>query len=200
MTLLKKIYYIFSFLIFTCLITFMRRMFLDAPFYVNIYFLSNISVYHNILYYIYSLGILLNFKFLLDFKKIYFKVCFILTFTVSIVYWIMVILFPETRLKLPYILDFFIHGGTFIINLLEHFCINSKIINSHSDFNFNFCCTVLFFYSIFLTGINNFYGVSLNPLDNMNISEFIVLTVVYLSSLFGGNIIFKTMLRKSKNL
>jgi hypothetical protein len=191
-----KIYYIVILLVNTFFITWIKSLFTEIPFYVHIHFLTNITIYLNISYYIYSLGILFNFEIFLDFKKLFFKLCFILTFANFLLYWLMVLIDPELKLMLPYYLDLFLHGGTFLINTAEHLIINSKYSEKFTEYNFYFYFLILILYSIPLSLIYKINYYKYPILEEISIVQYIVMSVSTAGSFFLGHYIFKMLINK----
>jgi len=98
-------------------------------------FLTHLTFFFNLFYYLrVSLAIIKVLDH--DYREdIYYKVGFVFSFLVGFMYWMMYLQDPslvnEKGYKIIFILDFFLHGGNFILYLLEHF-----LFTKHSSCDF----------------------------------------------------------------
>jgi hypothetical protein len=207
----KKKSRLLYYLIIICLHFYMHNwlaeVFPDVTFFRRILFLTNISFYSNLIYYIYVfiMHVPYGHKFKHHiFLTAYFKFCYGLSFVVFIMYWGMVISDPSLLVRdptitiLPLFLDLFLHGANFILNLIEHVFVFPK-----SDSK---AIGILFYglfsmgYAVLLQIVYKSHGISVYPFVNkFSLIEFSLFVGVATFMIYIGDCTYRLFLKKEKH-
>ena len=208
----KKKSRVFYYFIIICLHLYMnnwlKEVFPGVPFLRRLCFLTNISFYSNLIYYLYVLIMHVpyghkfkNFKFL----SAYFKVCYGLSFVVFIMYWGLVIADPSLLIRdpkvtvLPLILDLFLHGANFILNFFEHVYVFPKSDNKAIGIVFYGLFSLC--YSLLLQIIYRTHGIVVYPfVSKFSIIEFSLFVGLSTFLIYIGDCTYRFLLKKEKHV
>jgi hypothetical protein len=170
-----KTYHIF------CIVTFLiffiyERTVSQFSFLTSLLYLTIISFHMNFIYY--TLSFLYEIKILKILNKEsldkFFNLCVIFSFTAGVMFWVLSLQDPnsvvEKGVEIPIILNLFLHGGTFIIALLEQVIFNKRTTQNH--FNLIYLAIIVALYSLLLKGIYVIYDFDVYPFVKENWIEF----------------------------
>jgi hypothetical protein len=167
-------------------------------------FNTNMSFYFNLFYFSYLLLIhlpfgnkLKNSKFLESLSKFNFSVSFV----VFSIYWGMVAIDPSLILQdhanriLPFKYDLFLHGGNFLLNLIEHLYVFPKTDAKSIGF------TILTFfyvaYLIYLKVLFHYYNVVIYPfIGVLELSQVFILLISAVVLVNTGRFIYSLLAKK----
>jgi hypothetical protein len=159
------------------------------PFFNRLCYLTGISFYLNTVYYVSMLLIYLKqITFYKSFEQSLFKISYLISFVVFILYWSIVLINPslvlEQKISFPFVLDFFLHGVNFVLNLVE-----AKIISPKQNFKFHylfylaFCVT----YGVMLKVMFHAYGWAVYPFVAVGILEYLTILIMGLGLIILGD-------------
>ena len=210
MGLSKKKYRVFYYFIIVCLHLYMHNwmgeIFPEVTFFRRLCFLTNISFYSNLIYFLYVL--IMHVPYGHKFKNhhflsAYFKFCYGLSFVVFIMYWGMIIADPSLLVRdpsikiLPLFLDLFLHGANFIFNFIEHVYVFPK--SDNKAIGIVFYILFSFSYSIFLQIIYRSHGIIVYPFVNkFSVVEFSLFVGIATFMIYLGDITYRFLLQKEK--
>ena len=179
------------------------KTFPKMNFLYRLLFLTFISFYVNWFYYLTKflrgIPILNAIPRLFDEKylKRLFRLAFSLSFVVFILYWGMILLDPKllfrSGMEIPIHLDLFLHGGNFILNLMEH-----SLINPDDSYEPSYRSFIVFlvFYFCLLKVCYAFFGILTYPfVDSKNIFFYIAIFCCGKILMFSGDLVFKGIVR-----
>ena len=164
----------------------------------NFLYLTQICLYLNMIFYILSL--FYNIKFQSFITKIsqlslLFNFNFCISFVVFIMYWSMLLLDKgtlykkEAEIKVPSILNFLLHGGVFIVNLIELYLMKEKV----KKMNY----IKLIFYLIFtlsyigiLYALKIFFNIKIYPFIYGSFIKFVIITFASFPVCIIGHFIY----------
>lgn len=174
-----------------------------ARFLTRLAYLTMLSFFCNLLYYTWMLLVNLNIKQLhnrnLEVKL--FRFNFSLSFVVFILYWGVIIANPSLLYKqghrIPLILDLFLHGANFVLNLAEHFYVSPKYDND--KINFKPILVFLAFYSILLQILFHGYNLSVYPLvESLGLVGYGLIVLIGFCLMVFGDLVYSNFSRKKK--
>ncbi len=143
---LRGFYHLVILLIHLYMRNWQNQIFVEVPYTTRMFYLTNISFKLTIVYFTYTFllstplySYIISFPILRGLGKFNYAI----TFIVILMYWGMIIVNPSllyNNKRLPIEVDYFVHGGIFIINLIDHLFIlkkkDSRIINIKFMFGF----------------------------------------------------------------
>jgi hypothetical protein len=183
------------------------NVFPTLSFLLKLCFLTKISFYSNLIYYSYVLVMQLNpsenrftnFKFL----QALFKFCFTISFVVLCMYWGMIFVDPSLLMDnpnmpvFPIVLDIFLHGLNFALNLVEHLYMFPK--SDSKEVGLKFYLIFSLFYGGFIRFINHFYGIETYAfVSKLGIIEFAAIIGIATFLVYFGDFIYRFFLKVEK--
>ena len=172
----------------------------------NFLFLTQIDLYLNMIYYFICLYYNITKKIEIKEKyQLFYNFNFCLSFVVFIMYWSMFLFDRETLYKknsqyiAPIFLNILLHGGVFIVNLLEIFFIKKRIKISYFRTWFFLFFTVVYIGILYLVKL--LFNIKVYPFIYGSIFKFIIVTFSGFIVCLIGNFIYAFILKKknSKN-
>jgi hypothetical protein len=148
-------------------------------------YLSMINLFSNIFYTFMMMGMMIfsekiHNKYSKKLESYFYKVNFCFSFTTYCIYWAIVSIDVNLLQKksIPVTLNLFLHGGIFLLLLLDHFLISKKHYTTKIGISF-----LLYFYAIYSViafTLHFFLDFSLYPIINtINLIEYVFLTLGY---------------------
>jgi hypothetical protein len=169
-----KIYHILTLVTLSCLFA-SERIDSKNSFITNAIILSFFSYYINIFYYYIAFISDLQFTKSLSKESLnqLLNFCFNISFTASLIYWSMYSMDNWNNLeKYPPVLNFFLHGGIFILNVLELLYFNPRKSKTILDFKYIICFMGI--YPISLKLVYTFTDYSIDSFNKYNSIQFIL--------------------------
>lgn len=169
----------------------------------NFFYVTQLNLYINIIYYLLIIKTdLNNLNPILHYQRL-FNFIFSLSFLVTIMFWGMIFIDKGTLYKkglhIPFILNFSLHGGVFIINACEQLFICKRKNPKYCSVNLYFIITLIYTVSIKL--IQELFNIKTYPfaLKSVKIMIFVNFTG-FLTCVLGHYIyIFLSKSKKSNN-
>ena len=169
----------------------------------NFLFLTQIDLYINMLYYLISLYYnIAKKKEIKEKYQLFFNFNFCVSFVVFIMYWSMLIVDRETlytnntKLRVPFGLNFLLHGGVFLVNLLEIFLINKSVKTSYFRIWFFLFFTIVYVGILYLLKL--LFNIRVYPFIYGSIFKFIMVTFSAFIVCLVGNFIYTFILKNQK--
>jgi len=200
----------FYYLIIVIIHFYMNRWLLnilpESLYFFHICFLTCMKFYFNLAYYILMLYLQITRNYRLmhtRFLKGFFKFIYSVSFLVFLCYWGLILINPflltTSSSPLPLLLDLFLHGANYVINLAEHVYVCPK--DDCGEFGYLPYILFALFYSSLLQGLYAFFGVKLYPfVEKMNLIGFILINLIAFGIvLIGDFTYYKLMKSKGKN-
>jgi hypothetical protein len=127
----RKIFYYLGLVIIHYAVHYWMHSIFTLPFLKRICFLTNISLLLNTIYYTSMLIVHLRIiKFHKNLERGLFKFSYCISFVVFTLYWSMILMNPKLlnpgNFSLPILLDLFLHGANYLLNVVEMKFINPK--------------------------------------------------------------------------
>lgn len=177
----------------------------NTPILIRLCYLTNLSFFINMIYYIIILieHILQRRIVTKSFINSYFKFAYSISFVVFVLYWAMITINPSLLAKdgkfLPIILDLFLHGANYVLNLIEHIYLDPKEDSDYVNYKVYFIFMV--FYKSMIHLVYHLAGIVVYPLvTKLNITGNIILLCSGYSLIMLGDFTYKLMMKKEYKL
>ena len=197
------IYFHIIILIFLVSICIWDRIVNIPKFPFNFFYVTQLDLYINIIYYILITKIdLNNLNPILYYQK-FFHFNFSLSFLVTIMFWLMLIIDKRSLFKsgihIPFILTFSLHGGVFIVNICEQLFFWQRRNPKYCSIKLYFIITLI--YTITIKLIYDLFEIKTYPFALKSIKLTICVNFIgFLTCVIGHYIyIFLSKQKKSSN-
>ena len=195
----KITYYTLAVLAHLFFINWLELVF-PMPVLKRLVYLTTQSLYLNTFYYTSMLLVSLRLiSFNRTFEIGFFKFCYVISFVVFIQYWGLVFLSPQLLIRkdivIPFMLDLFLHGANFMLNLIE-----SKIINPRENYSFHFIFYALFCisYGLLLKALFNILDWAVYPFVAASHLEYVIILTMALGLVLLGDLSYKRLTHHHK--
>lgn len=189
-------------LIFLISICIWDRIINIPKFPFNFFYVTQIDLYINIIYYI--LIIIVDFNNLnpkLHYQK-FFNFNFSLSFLVTIMFWGMLIIDKRTLYKrgihIPFSLTFCLHGGVFIINICEQLFFCQRRNPKYCSIKLYFIITLIYTFTIKL--LYDLFEIKTYPFAFKSIKLMIGINFIGFITCVIGHYIYKFLSKQKKSL
>lgn len=193
----KSYYYLMVSILHLYMMYWIRSV-IKSPWFIHLSFLTILSFNLNLFYFITS-TILSNLRktHILYSNKFngLFKFNFSLSLVVCLMYWGMVVSSPEllfkSNFRVPLVLDIFLHGGTFFVNLLEILLISPRKDNK----NVGLLSYSIFavFYGSYLNFLYHYHNVVIYPFVKLGLYGQLGINLCCIAMIWFGDLVYKRL-------
>ncbi len=195
------IYFHIIILIFLVSICIWDRIVNIPKFPFNFFYVTQLDLYINIIYYILIIKIdLSNLNPILHYQKL-FNFNFSLSFLVTIMFWLMLFIDKRTLYKsgihIPFTLTFCLHGGVFIVNICEQLLICQRKNPKYCSIKLYFIITLI--YTITIKLIYDLFEIKTYPFAFKSIKLMICVNFIGFITCVIGHYIYLFLSKKKKS-